>query len=162
MRTADLVDDYDAELSFCHLPFLKIGKRRSFYGPIQTIKCHEDNVLFKAELQTPGKGRVMVVDGGGSTRLAILGDMLASFAVENGWAGLVINGAVRDVAELETMDMGIRCLGTSPKKSVKRGEGVVGIPVSFGGTNFTPGDWLYADEDGVLVSQRNVLAGDGA
>jgi len=159
VKTADLIDDFDAELEFCHLPFLKIGKRRSFYGPVHTLKCHEDNVLFKAELQTPGKGRVMVVDGGGSTRLAILGDMLASFAIENGWAGLIINGAVRDVAELEQMEIGIRCLGTSPKKSTKRGEGTLGIPIGFGGVSFTPGDWVYVDEDGVLVAKRDVLAG---
>jgi len=157
MKTADLIDDFDVELTFCHLPFLKIGKRRSFYGPVHTLKCHEDNVLFKAELQTPGKGRVLVVDGGGSTRLAILGDMLAGFAIENGWAGLIINGAVRDVAELSQMDIGIRCLGTSPKKSVKRGEGTLAIPIDFGGAHFAPGDWVYVDEDGVLVSKRNVL-----
>ena len=160
MKTADLIDDFDAELAFCHLPFLKIGRRRVFYGPIHTVKCHEDNVLFKAELQTPGKGRVLVVDGGGSTRLAILGDMLAGFAIENDWAGLIINGAVRDVAELETMDIGIRCLGTSPKKSAKRGEGMVGSSINFGGVNFTPGHWVYVDEDGVLVGPRNLITDD--
>jgi len=157
MKTADLIDDFDAELDFCHLPFLKVGQRRSFYGPIQTVKCFEDNVLFKAELQKPGKGRVLVVDGGGSTRIAILGDMNGALAIKNNWAGIIINGAIRDIAELSQMDIGLHCLGTTPKKSVKRGEGSVGIPIQFGGVHFTPGDYVYADEDGVLVAKRNVM-----
>lgn len=153
MKTADLVDAYDHLVRFCHLPFLRFGRRPSFFGPVATLKCHEDNVLLKAELQKPGDGRVMVVDGGGSTRVALLGDNLARFMVDNGWAGIVINGAIRDSAEVSRMDVAVRCLGVTPKKSVKQGAGTVGGTVSFGGVEFTPGSWVYADADGVLVAE---------
>ena len=154
MKTADLVDVHDDKVSFCHLPFLSFGQIRSFSGTIQTVKSFEDNVLLKAELSQPGKGRVLVVDGGGSTRLAILGDIIAGIMHDNGWAGIIINGAIRDSEEVDAMQVAVRCLGTSPKKSAKTGDGQVGIPVQFGGVTFHPGDWVCVDADGVLVSRK--------
>lgn len=156
MKTADLVDKYAQDVRFCHLPFLKFGKRHAFHGPVQTVKCFEDNVVLKAELQQPGGGRVLVVDGGGSTRFALMGDMIAEILRDNGWAGIIINAAIRDSADIDQMDVGVRCLGTSPQKSSKDGAGKAGIPVHFGGIQFRPGDWLYCDADGVLVSDKQL------
>lgn len=157
MKTADLVDAHDDAVAFCNLPFLKLGRRRSFFGAIQTVKCFEDNVLLKSELQQPGQGRVLVVDGGGSTRLAIMGDMIANLLLENDWAGIIINGSVRDSAELDAMAIAVRCIATSPKKSAKSGAGEVGVPVHFGGVWFTPGEWVYGDADGLLVSASKLV-----
>jgi len=153
MKTADLVDAHGEDVRFCDLPFLKLGRKTHFSGPIQTVKCFEDNVLLKAELQKPGQGRVMVVDGGGSTRFALLGDQIAKILEDNGWAGIIINGSVRDRAEIDAMEVGAFCLGTTPKKSSKDGAGKVGVTVSFGGVDFIPGQFAYADQDGVLVSR---------
>ena len=157
MKTADLVDDFDDEVAFCHLPFVHFGQIQSFSGPVQTVKSFEDNVLLKAELSQPGAGRVLVVDGGGSTRLAILGDIIAGILMDNGWAGIIINGAIRDCAEVDAMNVAVRCLGTSPKKSAKTGDGSVGIPLHFGGVWIKPGDWVYADADGILVANRKLI-----
>lgn len=156
MKTADLVDAHGNEVEFCNLPFLKLGKRASFSGPIATVKCFEDNALLKAELQKPGEGRVMVVDGGASSRVALLGDQIAMILRDNGWAGIVINGSVRDSAEISAMDVAVFCLSVTPKKSVKDGAGKVGLPVQFGGVTFVPAGYLYADADGVLVSGRDL------
>ena len=156
MKTAELVDTHDHLTQFCELPFLKFGRVRSFWGPIATVKCFEDNVVLKGYLQEPGDGRIMVVDGGGSKRLAILGDQIASLLEANGWAGIVINGTVRDSAEIDTMNVGVFCLATSPKKSAKDGAGGREIPVSFGGVEFKPGDYVYCDADGVLVSSAKL------
>ncbi|MGO4624152.1 ribonuclease E activity regulator RraA [Ensifer sp. 2YAB10] len=156
MKTADLVDAHGEEVHFCNLPFLKLGKTKSFSGPIATVKCFEDNALLKAELQKPGEGRVMVVDGGASSRVALLGDQIAMILRDNGWAGIVINGAVRDSAEIAEMDVGVFCLSVTPKKSVKDGAGKKETPVQFGGATFAPGAYLYADVDGVLVSARDL------
>ncbi|WP_223787178.1 ribonuclease E activity regulator RraA [Marinicella meishanensis] len=160
MKTADLVDDHNDDVEFCHLPFLKFGRVKAFHGPIQTVQSFEDNVLLKAELSQPGNGRVLVVDGGGSTRLAILGDIIAGILQDNDWAGIIINGAIRDSAEVDEMDVAVYCLGTSPKKSAKSGAGSVGIPIQFGGVKFNPGDWVYADADGVLVADKKLSLGD--
>jgi len=157
MKTADLVDDFDDEVSLCHLPFLRFGRRASFSGPVQTVKCFEDNVLLRAELESPGRGRVLAVDAGGSTRIAVMGDKLAGFAIQNGWAGVVLNGAIRDSAEIDAMEIGLRALAASPKKSAKAGAGQVGAPIHMGGVSISPGDWIYADEDGVLVAGRKLI-----
>ncbi len=156
MKTADLVDSHDKDVAFCHLPWLKFGKVKTFSGEVQTVKSFEDNVLLKAELSKPGNGRVLVVDGGGSTRLAILGDIIAGILQDNNWAGIIINGAIRDSEEVNEMDVAVFCLGTSPKKSAKTGEGTVGMPIHFGGVRFKPGDWVYCDADGVLVSEKKL------
>jgi regulator of ribonuclease activity A len=157
MKTADLVDTHDDDVRFCNLPFLRFGRKRSFFGPVQTVKCFEDNVLLKAELQKPGNGRVLVVDGGGSTRIAIMGDIIAGILIENKWAGIIINGSIRDSAEIDAMDIGARSLATTPKKSSKDGAGRVGVTVEFGGVRFEPGNWVYCDPDGILVSDRQLI-----
>ncbi len=158
MKTADLVDDFDEQLSFCNLPFKSYGQRKAFYGAVQTVKCFEDNALLKAQLQMPGDKRVMVVDAGASTRVAVLGDMLAEFMRMNDWAEIIINGYIRDSEMIDNMDVGVRCLGTSPKKSSKQGEGVLGENVSFGGVEFKRGSFVYCDADGVLSSESKLLA----
>ncbi|AIC26131.1 ribonuclease activity regulator protein [Rhizobium etli bv. mimosae str. IE4771] len=156
MKTADLVDAHGDDVHFCNLPFLKLGKRKSFAGPIATVKCFEDNALLKSELQKPGEGRVMVVDGGSSSRVALLGDQIAMILRDNGWAGIIINGAVRDSAEINELDVGVFCLSVTPKKSVKDGAGKAGSPVQFGGVTFAPGAFVFVDADGVLTSSRDL------
>lgn len=156
MKTADLVDDFDDEVSLCDLPFRRFGRKAMFHGPVATIKCHEDNALIKSTLQTDGRGRVLVVDAGGSTRCAVLGDMIATFLLENGWAGIVINGSIRDSADIDEMEIGVFALGTTPKKSAKAGHGQTEITIQMGGASFSPGDWVYCDHDGVLVSSRQL------
>ena len=156
VATADLIDAYGDELASCELQFRQFGGVRAFFGPIQTIKCHEDNALVKEVLNQPGDGRVLVVDGGSSLRSALMGDMIARAAERNGWAGVVINGAVRDVAELATLSLGIKALGSNPRKSAKAGAGQVGVNVAFGQVVFTPGAWLYSDEDGIVVSAKEL------
>jgi regulator of ribonuclease activity A len=155
--TADLIDDFDAELASCQTQFRQYGARTAFAGPIATIRCHRDNALVKQLLNTPGEGRVLVVDGGGSLASALMGDLIAASAVRNGWSGVVINGAVRDVAVLRTLDLGIKALGSNPRKSAKDGVGEVDVPVTFGDAEFRPGDWLYSDEDGIVVAARSLL-----
>jgi regulator of ribonuclease activity A len=127
------------------------GGQINFQGIISTVKCHEDNSFVRQALEEPGNGRVLVVDGGGSTNCARLGDMLAALGVKNGWAGIVVNGCVRDSAELATIDIGIKALATHPRKSVKRNEGERDVPVQFAGIDFRPGEQLYADRDGIVV-----------
>ena len=151
ISVADLCDEHEETIEVCEVQFRDFGGRTAFAGPIRTVRCHEDNSLVKATLAQPGEGCVLVVDGGGSLHRALVGDMLAADAVKNGWAGVVVFGAVRDAAVLSTLDIGIKALGGHPMRSVKRGEGMVDTPVAFGGVVFVPGDMLYADEDGVAV-----------
>ena len=122
-----------------------------------TVKCFEDNSLVKALVQEPGQGRVLVVDGGGSRRRALLGDQLAAKAVANGWSGLVIDGVVRDVEILAELDLGVKALGSCPLKTDKRDEGQQDIPIDMGGTTVRPGMYLYADRNGVLVSETKLV-----
>ncbi|WP_019630091.1 ribonuclease E activity regulator RraA [Actinomadura atramentaria] len=152
--TADLIDDFGDELRSCETQFRQFGARTAFAGPIATVRCFRDNGLVKKRLNTPGEGRVLVVDGAGSTGSALMGDLIAAAAVENGWAGVVINGVVRDVATLRTLDLGIKALGSNPRKSAKDGAGAMDVPVEFGGVEFRPGDWLYSDEDGIVLAAR--------
>ncbi len=151
-RTADLVDAHDAQVKLCQLQFQLLGKRRRFHGRIATVKCFEDNVLLKQRLSEPGAGRVLVVDAGASLRVAVVGDVIAGLAQKNGWSGLIINGAIRDSLELSTFDFAVCALGRSPKKSAKKGTGESEVTVNFGGADFVPGHFVYADDDGVLVS----------
>ncbi|HEY2353496.1 MAG TPA: ribonuclease E activity regulator RraA [Gaiellaceae bacterium] len=150
MATADVLDEFGDSASVCLIQFRSFG-RPSFEGRIATVRCFEDNVLVRQTLSEPGDGRVLVVDGGGSLRCALLGDNIGDLAVANGWAGVVINGCVRDSVALEALTVGVKALGTNPRPSTKGGDGVVGEPVTFGDIVFTPGDRLYADEDGVVV-----------
>lgn len=155
--TADLIDDFGAELQSCETQFRSYGTRDRFAGPIATVRCLRDNGLVKKLLNTPGEGRVLVVDGGGSLGSALMGDLIAAAAVRNGWAGVVINGAVRDVPTLRTLDLGVKALGSNPRKSAKDAAGEVDVPVEFGGVRFRPGDHLYSDEDGIVTAARALL-----
>ena len=149
--TADLVDDIGPDVRSCDLQFGQFGARRQFAGPISTVRCFEDNALLKSILSEPGDGRVLVIDGGGSLHTALVGDVIAELGRTNGWAGIIVNGAVRDAATLRTLDIGIKALGTNPRKSTKTGAGERGIAVSLGGVDFIPGDMAYSDEDGIVV-----------
>ena len=150
--TADLHDEHEGKVQVANIVMQSYGRKARFSGPISTVKCFEDNSLVRAALEEPGNGRVLVVDGGGSIRCALVGDKLAELGIENGWEGLVINGCIRDSAVVSTLDIGIKALGTNPRRSVKKGEGERDIPLNFADANFTPGDYLYADEDGILLS----------
>ena len=149
--TADLVDEHGDALDSCDLQLHQYGGRTSFGGLVRTVRCHQDNALVKQVLSTPGQGQVLVVDGGGSLHSALMGDLIAASAVEHGWAGVVIHGAVRDVAALRELDLGVKALGSNPRKSAKDGAGEVDAAVSFGGVTFRPGQRLWSDEDGVVV-----------
>jgi regulator of ribonuclease activity A len=149
--TSDLWDVNRDSALVCELQFRQFGGSSAFSGRIATVRCHEDNVLVKQTVSAPGDGRVLVVDGGGSLRCALVGDNVAGLALENGWAGLVINGCVRDVDALAALALGVKALGSNPRPSGKDGAGEVEVPVSFGGATFTPGALLYSDADGILV-----------
>jgi regulator of ribonuclease activity A len=156
--TADLVDAYrdSGRIASCAVQFLYFGKRTHFAGPIRTIATHEDNALIKQLVGEPASGHVLVVDGGGSLRTALVGDKIAGLAAANGWAGLVLYGAIRDASALRTIDIGIKALGTNPWTSAKAGLGTIDVPLTIGGTTFTPGAWLYSDEDGILVADSEL------
>lgn len=156
-KTADLYDQLEDRLRVCAPLFADFGGVRRFAGPVSTVKCFEDNSVVKAALAEPGDAKVLVVDAGGSTRCAMLGDMLAASAVQNGWRGVVMFGCIRDSADIAAMTLGVKALGTNPRKSEKRGEGQRDIPVSFGDITFRPGDFLYADEDGIVVADERVV-----
>lgn len=149
--TCDLYDEHVDAARVIGWPFRDFGGRTRFAGEVETVKCFEDNSRIKELAATPGLGRVLVVDGAGSRRAALLGDMIATQAIASGWAGLVIYGSVRDSALLRTLDIGIRALGTIPRKSVRLGEGSVGVPIEITGVLVRHGDRLYADEDGILI-----------
>ncbi len=151
--TADLYDERGEELASLPLQLQNLGGRAAFEGPIRTIRCFEDNGLVKSTLATPGDGAVLVVDGAGSLNSALMGDMIAASAVANGWAGVVINGPVRDRLALAELDLGVKALGSNPRKSAKAGAGEVDVPVEFGGVTFVPGKRLFSDEDGILVER---------
>jgi regulator of ribonuclease activity A len=153
IATADLYDERGDQLDSCDLQLRQYGGRRAFSGRIVTVRCHQDNALLKSILGEPGEGRVLVVDGGGSLHTALMGDVIASTAVENGWSGVVINGAVRDVAALRELDLGVKALGSNPRRSGKEGTGERDVPVAFGGVTFRPGAELFSDDDGILVSR---------
>ncbi|MFC8798258.1 ribonuclease E activity regulator RraA [Promicromonospora sp. NPDC057138] len=151
--TADLYDEHGDALASLPVQLRDFGGVRAFSGPVRTVRCHEDNALVKELTQTPGDGAVLVVDGGGSLRSALMGDLIAAAAVENGWAGAIIHGAIRDSVAIGGLRLGVKALGTNPRKSSKAGAGVVDEPVEIGGVVFRPGAMVYADEDGVLVER---------
>ena len=150
--TPDLCDAYPDLIQVVEPMFSNFGGRDSFGGQIVTVKCFEDNSLVKEQIALDGKGKVLVVDGGGSLRCAMLGDMVAEQASKNGWEGLLIYGCVRDVDMLAQTDLGVQALASHPKKSEKRGIGELNVPVTFGAVTFKPGDYLYADNNGVIIS----------
>ena len=152
----DICDDFAAEISVLEPLFRDYGKNRKFSGDVVTIKCFEDNSLVREAVRTEGRGRVLVVDGGGSLRCALLGDLLAAAAVENGWQGVLIYGCVRDVEILRTIGLGVKALNPHPMKTDKRGEGQRDVNVSFAGATIRPGNYLYSDANGVVIATRNL------
>ena len=151
MTTSELWDENRHTAIVCETQFRQYGGVRAFSGEIATVSCLEDNVLFKQRVSEPGNGRVLVVDGSGSMRCALAGDNVVGAALENGWAGVVINGCVRDVDALAQLPIGVKALGSCPRPSGKTGAGAIDVPVVFGAATFTPGAMLYSDEDGILV-----------
>ncbi len=154
--TADLYDEYGDSLQVAIPMFTSYGGAKIFSGAISTVKCHEDNSFVRSTLEQPGKGKVLVVDGGGSLRCALLGDMLAELGIKNGWTGIIIYGCIRDSAVIGKMDIGVKGLNTNPKKSLKKDTGERDVEVTFAGVNFIPGHFLYADEDGFVVSDKEL------
>lgn len=159
--TCDLCDAHEADTSgaFRVLPpaFRDFGKPARFCGPVATVRAIEDNSRVRESVNSAGNGRVLVVEGGGSVRRALVGGNLAAAAAKNGWAGIVVDGAVRDLAELQAAGIPVKALALMPLRSVKRGEGQHEIPVDIQGVTVRPGDWLYADEDGIVVSSKSLL-----
>ncbi len=154
--TADLIDAFGDELESCTVQFRSFGRWARFCGPVSTVRCLEDNKLVRQQVEQPGEGRVLVVDGGGSLRSALVGDILAELARSNGWSGIVVFGAIRDSAVIADMEFEVKAVGTNPRKSSKLGTGAVDVGVSFGEASFEPGDWLYSDADGIVVAQREL------
>ncbi|TFZ83524.1 ribonuclease E activity regulator RraA [Candidatus Macondimonas diazotrophica] len=156
--TTDLTDAHPEAFQVAEPIFRDFGGRLAFHGPMVTLKLFEDNALVRGTLETPGEGRVLVVDGGGSLRCALLGDQLAELAVRNAWAGVVVYGCIRDSEAIGGLPLGVKALATHPVKSIKRGEGQRDIPVRFAGIQFRPGAWLYADGDGLILSDLPMSA----
>jgi regulator of ribonuclease activity A len=153
--TPDLCDDYEDTIRVVDpcLGLHNLGGKNHFGGKIVTVKCHEDNSFVKQLAKSDGTGNVMVVDGGGSRRRALLGDQVAADCVKSGWEGLVIYGSIRDVDEIQQLDLGVQALGTHPCKTSKRNEGQVDVPLTFGGINFVPGDYVVCDNNGIVVNE---------
>ena len=156
-KTADLCDKHAGDVAIADPIFRNFGGHDRFNGPITTLKCPKDNSLVRDTLSTPGNGGILVADGEGLLNYSLLGDVLGLKAVENGWAGLVIYGCVRDSEMLKTLDLGVKALATYPLRTIKRGLGEKNIPVRFAGIDFLPGDRLYADPDGIVVSRKDLL-----
>ncbi|MET0830011.1 MAG: ribonuclease E activity regulator RraA [Microbacterium sp.] len=153
IATADLYDERGEALDSLSLQMLDLGGVIAFDGPIRTIRCERDNALVKAMLATPGGGAVLVIDGGGSLESALVGDIIAASAVEHGWAGVIVNGAIRDREAIRMLPLGVKALGSNPRKSAKDGAGEVDVEVVIAGVRFVPGRYVWADADGVLVER---------
>ncbi|MGX1163335.1 regulator of ribonuclease activity A [Arthrobacter sp. SLBN-100] len=153
VNTADLYDERGEDLASVSLQFQSLGGRSHFSGPVRTIRCFQDNALVKSTLATPGNGNVLVVDGGGSLGTALMGDMIAESAVANGWAGVVINGAIRDREAIAKLDLGVKALGSNPRKSAKAGAGEVDVDVQIDAVTIRPGSIIWCDPDGILVER---------
>ncbi len=151
--TADLYDDLGEDLQSCSTQFRQYGGRSAFEGLVTTVQCHRDNALLKEILGEPGTGRVLVVDGDGALESALMGDLIAALAAGNGWEGVVIHGVVRDVLALNRIDLGVKALGSNPRKSSKNRTGERDVPVTFGDVTFEAGLMLYSDDDGILVTR---------
>ena len=160
--TCDICDAHEDELAsgaLAVLPplFNAYGQQAIFSGPAYTLKVFEDNALVRTALEQPGKGQVLVIDGGGSLRCALVGGNLALLAVNNGWSGIVVNGCIRDSVEINACAIGVRALATHPQKSIKKGVGETQLRVMIAGVAVRPGNWIYADQDGVLVAQEKLV-----
>lgn len=152
--TCDLCDAFPDEVQVLEPCYQSFGARHAFYGKVETVRTHEDNSRVREAVSEPGHGRVLVVDGGGSLKRSLVGGDLAGRAARNGWAGIIVHGAVRDISELEIEPLGILALGLIPRKTEKRDLGERAVPIALAGASITPGDWIYADRDGVLVASK--------
>jgi regulator of ribonuclease activity A len=157
--TPDLCDEFGAEVHVAEPVFRDFGGVERFAGPVATLRVFEDNALVRQALEMPGGGRVLVVDGGGSLRTALVGGNLASLAHQNGWGGLVVFGCIRDAPEIASTPLGVKALHAVPRQSAKTGAGERGVPVAFAGVTFAPGAWVYADRDGLVVADRKLTDG---
>lgn len=162
LHTADLCDKYFPDLQVANPGLHHYSRQRLFNGPITTVQVDEDSGLVKAVIAEPGEGRVLIIDGGGSMRRALTGEKMAGLAHANGWAGLVFNGCIRDADEVADLDIGILALGTCPVRPAQTGAGLRDIAVQFNGVRFTTGSYLYADGDGMIISERVLNLDDGA
>jgi len=154
IKTADLCDEHIDKLQVAENIFRDFGGRKTFTGEIFTVKVFEDNSLVRTSLEADGTGKILVVDGGGSQRCALVGGLIGQLAKKNNWSGIIVFGCIRDSEEISGIDVGVKAISTCPVKSVKRGEGQTNILVRFAGVNFIPGHFLYADEDGIVVSEK--------
>ena len=159
--TTDLCDTHPDLVRVVEPLFTNYGGKVCFGGEVVTIKCHEDNSLVKENAGKPGQGKVLVVDGGGSMRRALLGDMIAATALQNGWEGCVIYGCIRDIDAIRALELGVQALGVMPLRTEKRGIGELDIPVTFGGVTFRPGEFVYADNNGIIVSAQPLITPNG-
>ena len=157
VNCADLYDDHHAVLQVCDLQFRSFGQWNSFCGPCETVSTFEDHIPVLQMLETPGDGRVLVVQAGGSTKVGVMGDRLAGLAVQNGWRGVVINGAIRDSAGIIALPLGVKALGTTARRGWSLADTTKGQNVMFGGVIFIPGNWVYADQDSVLSGPSHRL-----
>ena len=155
--TAELYDEHGEKLQVVLPCFIDYGGRKIFHGSIVTVKVFEDNTLVRAVLEENGEGKVLVIDGGESMRCALVGDLLAQLGKDNGWSGIIVSGCIRDSAVMATIDIGVKALGTNPRKSVKKGAGDRDIPVTFAGATFKPGHYLYADQDGIVIAAEKIM-----
>ncbi|WP_434762440.1 putative 4-hydroxy-4-methyl-2-oxoglutarate aldolase [Vibrio fortis] len=155
--TPDLCDEFESKVTLLRLPLQNYGQRAAFWGEIVTVRCYHDNSKVRDVLEGDGKGKVLVVDGNGSCQKALLGDQLAILAIENGWEGVMVNGAIRDVGMMSQMDLGVQALGSSPFKTEKRGSGQVNVTLTIHNQLIQPGDYIYADWNGVLLSSELLI-----
>ena len=153
--TADLVDEIGEDVRSCDTQFRNFGGHTDFCGPVTTVRCFQDNALLKSILSEPNPGGVLVIDGDASVHTALVGDLIAELARSNGWVGIIANGAIRDAKTIGTMDIGVKALGTNPRKSTQTGSGEKNVPVEIGGVTFNPGEIVYSDHDGVVVRAAN-------
>ncbi len=154
--TTDLCDAHEDKIRVVAPMFRSYGGKGAFHGSITTLKLFEDNSFVRKSLEQPGEGRVLVIDGGGSMRRALVGDQLAQLGISNGWSGIIVYGCIRDSIAISQMAIGVFALATHPLKTLKLNVGAIDTPLSFGGVTFTPGEWLYADQDGVIVSAKKL------
>ena len=157
--TADLCDEHIDKLQVAEPIFMDLGGNSCFEGEIHTVKVFEDNTFVRVALEKDGTGKVLVVDGGGSLRCALVGDNIAALAIKNNWRGIIVNGCIRDSRLIGEMEVGVKALNTNPVKSIKRNEGQENIDVGFAGVDFKPGQFVYADEDGIVVSEFRLISG---
>jgi regulator of ribonuclease activity A len=157
MKTSDICDEYGDQVSAGDpIGFQHFGGRNEFYGQIETVKCFEDNSLVRAALERSGRGKILVIDGGGSLRCALVGDQLAALALKNEWRGMLVYGCIRDSEALSGLDIGVVALSAHPRKSAKKNEGSANLSVHFAGIRFCPGQYLYIDLDGIVTSQNQI------